>query len=126
MSTLLNVTLIIVIGGAFMSWLLRMADIALDREKKEEFKARIERFWFQTAKIEFPGKLRRALKARYALMSDLRRSFLGVFVLICGGLAIAGAVRTIYVGYNANDLVKGVNFNFEQRYNFHCHILLGD
>jgi hypothetical protein len=53
MTTLLQIIAIVFAIFVAGGWLLRLADIALDREDREKFKARVEKFWMETANIGF-------------------------------------------------------------------------
>jgi hypothetical protein len=116
-------TFLIVIGYLLatliaISGLLRLLDISTDREDKERLKERIERFWMETAEIEFPARLQQALALRYSRTQALRFKFVKLFWLLCGLSIIATGLESLG---NPAGMYRGIiDLNFGTRYSIHC------
>jgi hypothetical protein len=106
------------------SGIFRWLDVIRDREEKEKFKARIEKFWIETAEIDLTDQINRALAARYEATKNLRLRFLKLFWVICAlsALVVAFEVRS---QENSDDtFLQIVDLNFRVRYVVHCGYIL--
>jgi hypothetical protein len=124
MMLLAQILFIIFVVAASGASLLRLVDIAADREDREKFKARIEAFWMETSGIVFGARLRRALRSRYGRTRALRFTFLKTFWLICFAFAVSFSLISIFSKEDAAGLVKLIETNFDQRFRIHCTVLL--
>jgi hypothetical protein len=116
-------TFLIVIGYLLViliaiSGLLRLLDISTGREDKERLKEKIERFWMETAEIEFPARLQQALALRYSRTRSLRFKFVRLFWLFCALSIVATGLESLG---NPAGMYRGIiDLDFAERYLIHC------
>lgn len=96
-----------------------------DRDDKERFKARIEKFWLDTADINVKDQLNRALASRYRRSRALRVRFLQLFWIICAIVAFIAGLEN--ASQNPGNFLGILQLDFGTRYAIQCgYILIRD
>jgi hypothetical protein len=125
LSTFWNIVLIATVSLIAISGTLRILDVVTDRDDKERFKARIEKFWLDTADINVKDQLNRALASRYRRSRALRVRFLQLFWIICAIVAFIAGLEN--ASQNPGNFLGILQLDFGTRYAIQCgYILIRD